>query len=485
MVCLVGVMLTTSCTGRYFRKAIQPPEPQSPVVEWPIREYWTAIVFNGSRIGFTHFRMAPATDQADRFDIRSEAFLRTRFLWMDKTVHLKSFDRVRADLTLEAFRYSYNLDGSQMTIEGQAEKGDLVYTIKTRGQTDSHRTAFQGPVYPSSATGLYPLLRGLNIGNRHQYNVFDGQAQQIAEIEQRVIAYEESELFSGPAFRIVSRFLGQKVTTWMDTGGYPLLEMSMGGVIIAELEDESSARNSLMRAALNKEETLIEFSRIRSDRKISSPDRVRFMQVRISGIRESISIPSDFRQQCRRSENSILCRIEANGIKEGTATDNPDIELYLRPTTAISARHPRIEALAKTILPDSADQRQQIDAIVQWQQANIRREPIDVFTALDVLENGSAECQGHALLFAALARSIGIPTRVANGIVYTAATDGFLYHSWNESYIEERWVAVDPTFGQIPADATHVKLADGHRLTDLAPLLEFIGRVQVQVLAFE
>jgi transglutaminase-like putative cysteine protease len=110
---------------------------------------------------------------------------------------------------------------------------------------------------------------------------------------------------------------------------------------------------------------------------------------------------------------------------------------------------------------------------------------VDVFTALDVLDGGKAECQGHALLFAAFARTLDIPTRVVNGIVYSPRFQGFLYHTWNESHVDGRWLAIDATFGQIPVDATHIKLVEGHSPSDLAPLTEMIGRIGVTMDSIE
>ena len=103
-----------------------------------------------------------------------------------------------------------------------------------------------------------------------------------------------------------------------------------------------------------------------------------------------------------------------------------------------------------------------------------------MFSAADVLRERRAECQGHAYLFAALARPLGLPTRVVNGIVYSAPQGGFLYHTWNEVWIEgEGWRPVDATFGQALADATHVALAVGEGAAELAPLAGMVGRARV------
>jgi transglutaminase-like putative cysteine protease len=126
-----------------------------------------------------------------------------------------------------------------------------------------------------------------------------------------------------------------------------------------------------------------------------------------------------------------------------------------------------------------------IQLLNAWIQTHIERKAVDVFTALDVLEGRAAECQGHALLYAALARSIDLPTRVVNGIVYVKDFRGFLYHTWNETHVEGRWIAVDPTFGQVPADVTHVKFLEGSEIADLLPLVAVIGKIRVQILSAE
>ena len=51
-----------------------------------------------------------------------------------------------------------------------------------------------------------------------------------------------------------------------------------------------------------------------------------------------------------------------------------------------------------------------------------------------------------------------------------------------ELFIDGRWVAVDPTFNQIPADPTHLAFFEGNRLADLAPLVGVIGKIKLTVL---
>jgi hypothetical protein len=72
-----------------------------------------------------------------------------------------------------------------------------------------------------------------------------------------------------------------------------------------------------------------------------------------------------------------------------------------------------------------------------------------------------------------------------NGLVYMVEAHGFLYHNWNESLVNGAWLPVDPTFAQVSADATHVKLVEGKSPAALLSLLDGIGKIRVRVLAYE
>ena len=63
-----------------------------------------------------------------------------------------------------------------------------------------------------------------------------------------------------------------------------------------------------------------------------------------------------------------------------------------------------------------------------------------------------------------------------------AYVDGkFYYHAWPEVLLGE-WVPVDPTFGQFPADAAHLRFVVGG-LARQTELLRLMGNLKIDVLA--
>ena len=96
------------------------------------------------------------------------------------------------------------------------------------------------------------------------------------------------------------------------------------------------------------------------------------------------------------------------------------------------------------------------------------------------------DCNEHTALFVSLARAVRIPTRIAAGVVYSERVGPkgqFYYHAWPEVLLgdENEWIPVDPTFGQLPADATHIKLVEGD-LDRQVEILGVIGRLELALI---
>lgn len=254
--------------------------------------------------------------------------------------------------------------------------------------------------------------------------------------------------------------------------------------MISALEDEDSARRYLALGALNKKESLVEFSMIRPDAPIEQPRRVTALKLALSGI--TVLPPSGRAQRCVPQNDEIVCEIRGAVVEFADAGELAALqEKYLRPSVTVQSQAPAIRRLAADLGAGRAAPREQISGILHWLDTNVDKAPLDVLSALDVLEKRRAECQGHAYLYAALARASGIPTRVVNGLVYSEDVKGFLYHSWAESLVGSDWIGVDPTLGESPTDATHIELVEGEQLADLLLLLEWAGRVKIRVLAVE
>jgi hypothetical protein len=150
----------------------------------------------------------------------------------------------------------------------------------------------------------------------------------------------------------------------------------------------------------------------------------------------------------------------------------------LRAETFLEVDHPEIVSLAARIADGSRDPRVIAQRINQWVHDSVRKEvSIGIPSALHVLHTRRGDCNEHTQLYVALARAAGVRARIASGLAYV---DGkFYYHAWPEVLLRG-WVAVDPTFGQFPADAAHLRFVLGG-LGRQAELLRLVGGLTIDV----
>ena len=155
-------------------------------------------------------------------------------------------------------------------------------------------------------------------------------------------------------------------------------------------------------------------------------------------------------------------------------------ERFLRREPLLEVDDPAIAALARRIAAGERRPDVVAERLVRWVHDSLAKDPqLTIPSAVATLRSRRGDCNEHAQLLVALARAAGIPARAASGVV---AVDGrFYYHAWAELWLQD-WVAVDPTFGQWPADAAHVRLVSGG-LSLYAELARVIGRLGLAVVA--
>lgn len=153
--------------------------------------------------------------------------------------------------------------------------------------------------------------------------------------------------------------------------------------------------------------------------------------------------------------------------------------LELGATPLIQAADPRIVTVAREIAGGERDPAIVARKLSDWVYESLAKEiTVSVPSAVQVLEARRGDCNEHTVLYVALARALGLPARTAVGVVHL---DGrFFYHAWPEVWLDG-WVAVDPTFGQAPADAAHLRFLVGG-LDRQVELIRLIGRLRLEVL---
>jgi len=236
-----------------------------------------------------------------------------------------------------------------------------------------------------------------------------------------------------------------------------------------------------------------------NDMVVHAPQAIKFvpgvveLKVEFVGMDKDFVPPTSPRQQVVRTSDSVTLtlrrdpmpmRIPISALQ--IPSDGADeIRKDLRPSTFIESDAKEIIATAKEIVGDENDAFVASNRLLAFVNTTLKSEYVAGYgDALLVLHSKKGDCTEHAVLFVALARAAGIPARVVEGITYVPKANGFGWHAWAELYMNGRWTAVDPTFGQPIADATHIKMSS-RDLGMNGDLAQVVGKVSIRQMSFQ
>jgi hypothetical protein len=107
-------------------------------------------------------------------------------------------------------------------------------------------------------------------------------------------------------------------------------------------------------------------------------------------------------------------------------------------------------------------------------------------SAAQVARELQGDCTEHSVLAAAIARATGIPSRLAQGLVYTYddAAPRMAYHMWTEVFVENQWIAVDATTGEVPAPPDRLKISETYLegaspYGEMLPIATAMGKLEI------
>lgn len=136
---------------------------------------------------------------------------------------------------------------------------------------------------------------------------------------------------------------------------------------------------------------------------------------------------------------------------------------YLQPDHEIRSDDKTVIEKALSIAGEERDAWKVARKLADWTYKNIKWKRVDDATAPQTLATLEADCLEFSQLYVAMARSLGLPARLVQGLAYAGSAFGG--HAWVEVYVGD-WIEVDPTWGTDFVDATHIRnSSDGALLT--------------------
>ncbi len=140
----------------------------------------------------------------------------------------------------------------------------------------------------------------------------------------------------------------------------------------------------------------------------------------------------------------------------------PELQPYLASVAKAPSQNAAIIQAARAAVTDSETRQPEtnvlraVSFLAGWINQEIALAPDLIFDddAVSALTARQGDSLGHALLFTAMARSLGIPTRVCQGLLVQAGQA--VYHAWAEAWINGVWVPVDTTVSRVGLPAGYI-----------------------------
>lgn len=181
---------------------------------------------------------------------------------------------------------------------------------------------------------------------------------------------------------------------------------------------------------------------------------------------KTFAVPEDARQQVLSRTDTTIDIAVNNGPSTTTTLSPAQRTRALSATPYEAVDDPRIKAAAQKAIAGATSDDDKVARLSHWVFTHVQKKGLDrgYAPAIATLESKAGDCTEHSVLLSALLRSVGIATRIVDGVVVDGENAG--YHEWVEVDLGKGFVAVDPTFDAWPAGPERLKLAEGSTLPD-------------------
>ncbi|MBI2421892.1 MAG: transglutaminase domain-containing protein [Candidatus Hydrogenedentes bacterium] len=484
-IALVVVLWAVMTGSLLYREVLEPAFFRAPPPPGALaaQDAWMGIYMGGDRrVGYMNTVVTPGfrdgeAGAAMHLNMRMELNLFN----FPASLVVKAETWTSAETGLKDFTLSLRSGDQNLEIEGALGDGKLTAQLHTGGDTIPLSFPIDQDLLLSGGMGMPSAqLPVMEVGETQYIDAFDPMSMSVGRTKLDCI---EILPFASGDQEILARVIaidanGLKSKAWIGPSGEVLQAQTPFGLTLRVL----TAQEALAPFQESENADLIQALAIRPTGATPIQNAKR-MTLRFHGVdTNALPEPGPF---LLLFDGRYTARQATSADVDGTATLDPAaLNAILADDPLDAAHNPKITRAAAGIVEGALTPWDKALRIYTWVYENVEKRPaLGVPTAVEVLQNLEGDCNEHTVLFTALARAAGLPARIAIGLVWSDEIQGFGYHAWPEVFMG-KWIPMDPTLGQVFADATHIKLLNGN-IDRWVQLIPFVGQLQIEVLEVE
>jgi hypothetical protein len=393
--------------------------------------------------------------------------------------------RLSRALTLREFESSASAADVQSRTRGRIDADTVLVFTRTRLQNgrahaDSQRVALARALVPASLAPLVVVLgEEPRAGKAYEFPSFDpmtgarrnlalsvGAESLFAVVDSAVFdptrgKWTPAHIDSIAGWRLVTG--GEPGERWVDAQGRMLLARTAEGLTLRRTAYEMAFENwrtasPEARAATGTKDPQ-PFPTLGEAGGRVAPASTTRLVVRLQGADLAAFELSEGSQ--RRSGDTVTVEVTPRSALPPSFSLPPSegtrqrFGTTLGPGPLVEVDDPSIGQLARLETRGIANPLVAAERLARWVADSVALVADDGLpSAAQVLRTRRGDSEQHTQLFVALARAAGVPARGVVGVLEQGGT--LHYHAWAEVFLQ-RWIPVDPTLGESPASAAHVR----------------------------
>ncbi|UCE39728.1 MAG: transglutaminase domain-containing protein [Candidatus Aminicenantes bacterium] len=471
--------------------------------EKTIAEYWMGVYLEGVKVGYSHSLESTYSEKGEDFNkFVTESRMRVSRLGGAPIEIVSAQESIyKRDKTPLKTVVRTKMSENEIVLQAEIKKDKILFRsgeklIKELPYTDSFyldiplEKIIQSGDLKEGKKFTFPILDPLS------YSIRDGTFEVFGEDDILILGKKMRLRHVRTEFQSIIPVVMEE---WIDEKGNIWKSVSQ-----ASFMTSTSIRMPKEKALEMSSENLdIAFSTIIASNVVfEDPLEVKEVTFKLSGIpAEKIkNFPFDDGSQTLldSQEDFALIRTASQVFNEKDSLVLPfvgdEFRNELEATTFCQADDPGIVATARDIIGEEKNAWRAAKKIALWVEREITANyDVGFATAAEILKNREGDCSEHTVIFVALCRAVGIPSRAAVGLMYA---DGiFAYHMWPEVFVgkwinlDAKWLATDEKTGEFYTDATHIKLGrsnlDENMFEEMVTAIaEIIGKLQIEIIDF-
>ncbi len=444
-------------------------------------EFWEVQYVGNRPVGYLHQRVGPSlVGSAGIYRIDVDTY---------KQVKLgdKQFDQSLKVMTIE------EVDGSLRTIETNFKQGDDVTRIDGNVVLEALRLQIQkngstvGKEVPwgNGVGGPFAdiqSLRGdpLEPGEKRNFTWLDPVTGDILKMELKAGKHIQTPLLDGIQHRLLEVTAratmgdrGVESTLWVNETG-EVLKSYNAETDIRSFRCERSLAESVRDAALCESYKVVSVPLLSPIPDYATKEQLKFRIQLNDALANKDVFPSRTNQTAKQRsslalELTVFPMSESSKIPDGVTPELKIDDRCLKPSPVLQSNDPVVMKIAKEFVADKTPGISKLEklrmGVFRWIKNKTPFSP-RMASAAEAARSQSGDSTEHAMLLAAVVRSLGVSSRVAGGLVYNENKEApaMVFHAWTEIYGRDRWISLDASIEENRTNATYIKFVDSPML---------------------